>query len=319
MSNLDLTSKTKKYRVQLRELYNRYGSNDFDTYQKKYYELKKNYSITDRWGAYTLFIDDCLELSEFDLAIKEWNSLMEEEWEGWNRKWSYHEFHIPYLLKFEFLTKQSVVTGKNVFRMSGWKNLTKFGIEKTEEIMSSIDDLILKKGSFFNLIWSEYNFDINYTNSNQLKREVGMTSSVFYKNCFEKAEELGRKGENYFRKNSGLPKIGEGWISETNLYYEIKEAFSCEVFQHGKPKWLGRQHFDIWIPSLKLAIEYQGLQHDEPVEFFGGEKSFRENQKRDLRKKMLCAENNVTLIEVRKNYQINDVIKKINYHDKRKY
>ena len=169
--NLDCTKKTQKYRVELKELYNKYGSDDFDTYQKKYHELKKEYSTLDRWGAYTLFIDHCLELNQFNLAIKEWNSLMEEEWEGFNRNWTYHYFHIPYLIKFEFLTKRSVVTGQNVFRMSGWKKLTKFGLEKTEEIKSSIDDLILKKGSFFNLIWSEYNFNLDYTNSKQFKKK----------------------------------------------------------------------------------------------------------------------------------------------------
>lgn len=303
--------KSEKYKFLLKDLYKNYGLNDFDTYQKKYFQLKNEYSIQNRWDSYTLFIDHCLELNQLDVAIKEWNLLMEEEWEGWNMRWSYHCFHVPYLLKFEFMTKRSVVTGQNVYRMSGWKNLTKFGVENIEEIKSSIDKLIIKQGSFFNLIWSEYNFDINYVNSTQLKKDVGMNSNSLCQMCNEVAEELGRKGENYFRKNSGLPKIGEGWVSETDLFYKIKESLSCEVIQHGKPKWLGRQHFDIWIPSLNVAIEYQGLQHDKPVKFFGGEKAFKDNQRRDLRKKKLCVENCVTLIEVRKDYDINDVLNKI--------
>ena len=299
------------FRNKLNDFFVKYGSNDFDLFFKKYLELKLDYSIKDRWRDYTLIIDYCLELEQFSYAISEWNSLTEEEWEGWNTKWSYHEFHLPYLLKFEFLTKKAVVTGHNVFRMSGWKNLTKFGIGKADLIKESIDELIKEKGSFFNFIWGDYNFEINYTNSKQLKRDAGMNLNIFYENCYNKAEDLARMGENYFRKNSGLPKIGEGWISETNLYYEIKEALTCEVIQHGKPKWLGRQHFDIWIPSLNVAIEYQGLQHDKPIDFFGGEKSFLDNQKRDLKKKKLCFENNVKLIEVRKNYKIAEIIQKI--------
>ena len=35
--------------------------------------------------------------------------------------------------------------------------------------------------------------------------------------------------ENEIRAMFGLPKIGEGWISETNLFYEIKTHFYNEI------------------------------------------------------------------------------------------
>lgn len=93
--------------------------------------------------------------------------------------------------------------------------------------------------------------------------------------------------ENALRQMFNLPKIGEGWISETNLYYEIKEHFESEiVVQHGKPKWLGKQHLDIWLPKRNIGIEYQGDQHYYPVEFFGGEASLIKNKERDNRKKV---------------------------------
>ena len=121
-----------------------------------------------------------------------------------------------------------------------------------------------------------------------------------------------RELENCMRIEKGLPKIGEGWISETTLFYEIKNQLpKLEVLHHGRPKWLGLQHFDIWIPSLNVAIEYQGAQHYKPVEFFGGEDAFRMNQKRDKRKKKLCEENKVILIEVREGYDIEEVIQRI--------
>ncbi len=105
--------------------------------------------------------------------------------------------------------------------------------------------------------------------------------------------------ENQIRTILGLPKIGEGWISETKLFYLAKEKFSSfRVIQHGKPKWLGKQHLDIYIPELNLGIEYQGKQHLMPIEIFGGEIAFDQNVKRDLRKKQLCKENNCSLYEV---------------------
>ena len=99
------------------------------------------------------------------------------------------------------------------------------------------------------------------------------------------------------------------------MYYKIKNQFiELEVLQHGRPDWLGRQHVDIWFPDYKIGIEYQGQQHDRPIEFFGGEKSFEENKKRDERKRMLFKENNAFLIEVREGFDFEilcEEIKKI--------
>jgi hypothetical protein len=119
--------------------------------------------------------------------------------------------------------------------------------------------------------------------------------------------------QNDFRVSKGIPKIGEGWVSETELFYMIKDYYINEtVKQHGKPKWLGRQHVDIWIPKHKIGIEYQGLQHDKPIEFFGGEIAFKKNKERDERKRKLFKKNNSTLIEVRKNYNFESLVKEIN-------
>jgi len=57
-----------------------------------------------------------------------------------------------------------------------------------------------------------------------------------------------------------------------------------------------RLSLDMFVPSKKFAIEYQGRQHYEPIEFFGGEAAFIEQIKRDELKKQLCKENGVKLI-----------------------
>lgn len=108
-----------------------------------------------------------------------------------------------------------------------------------------------------------------------------------------------REIENIVREEKSIPKIGEGWISETLLYYQIKEAFPNHlVIHHGSPSWLGAQHLDIYFPKLKIGVEYQGKQHSEPVNFFGGEKAYIKNQERDQRKIRLCKKNGVKLLFV---------------------
>lgn len=56
--------------------------------------------------------------------------------------------------------------------------------------------------------------------------------------------------------------------------------------------------FDFYIPYLNLCIELDGLQHFKPIEFFGGEKSFRETQIRDQIKNTYCAEHNIHLLRI---------------------
>ena len=51
------------------------------------------------------------------------------------------------------------------------------------------------------------------------------------------------------------------------------------------------------VPSLKTAIEYQGIQHYLPVGFFGGEEALSTRQELDDMKRKLCEETNVRLIE----------------------
>lgn len=90
------------------------------------------------------------------------------------------------------------------------------------------------------------------------------------------------------------------WISENLLFNLIKEHFKgLEVLQHDEPAWLSPQHLDIHIPQLRLAVEYMGLQHYEPVDLFGGEAAFVQNTERDARKLAKCKAAGVELIYVR--------------------
>ena len=100
---------------------------------------------------------------------------------------------------------------------------------------------------------------------------------------------LARKAENMVREDAGLPRVGEGWLSETRLFYELRDAFPEQtVEQHASPEWLGRQHLDVYLPEIAVGVEFQGAQHDGPVDFFGGPEAYEAVQKRDARKLRLC-------------------------------
>jgi hypothetical protein len=121
-----------------------------------------------------------------------------------------------------------------------------------------------------------------------------------------------RDAENTWREESEIPRVGEGWVAETRLYHEIRTEFAnTSVHHHYSPEWLGRQHLDIAIPDMKIAIEYQGLQHDQPVAFFGGEEAFKRTLERDRRKQNLCRRHGWRLLYVREGYSLSQLLSSI--------
>ena len=86
------------------------------------------------------------------------------------------------------------------------------------------------------------------------------------------------------------------WKQELSLFYAVQKLYPDTLYQH-RPQWLGRQSLDLYIPSIRTAIEYQGVQHYLPVPFFGGEDALSRRQELDLQKRKLCEENSVRFIE----------------------
>jgi hypothetical protein len=115
--------------------------------------------------------------------------------------------------------------------------------------------------------------------------------------------ELGlsaRDAENRVREALGIARIGEGWISETQLYHLVVHLFTGHsVTREASPEWLGRQRLDIYVSELGLAIEYQGQQHFSAVDLFGGDEALARTRDRDRRKRDLCEKNGVTLVYFR--------------------
>ena len=94
-------------------------------------------------------------------------------------------------------------------------------------------------------------------------------------------------------ENNGV-KISR-WVNETAMFALIHKHYADAIYQY-RTQWLGKQSLDVYVPSLKVAFEYQGLQHFKPIDHFGGEAKFKELQERDARKLQLCKKNKVKVI-----------------------
>lgn len=103
---------------------------------------------------------------------------------------------------------------------------------------------------------------------------------------------------NYFLYTDGRTK----WKSEFLVYQIVKKIYPVQTIYQYRPLFLkyekGQLSYDIFISGLNIAIEYQGKQHFEPVDFFGGKEAFEDNKRRDEIKLDLSKKNGIKLIYV---------------------
>lgn len=84
----------------------------------------------------------------------------------------------------------------------------------------------------------------------------------------------------------------------------LLEKMTGAPFPKMRPRWLkndrGRQmELDGYAEQLGLAFEYQGVQHYKPIPFLEANgHRFRQRQQDDRRKRQLCQQNGVTLLEI---------------------
>lgn len=199
-------------------------------------------------------------------------------------------------------------------------NLTEKNFEELKEYYTSEADYQMWYKDYIKTQKSKYPYPKQY--HHYLFAGAPLTTPFFKRETIpyivsvalhNKFKAIIRESENTVRSEKNLPLVGEGWISETELFYKIHNEFQNEkVVHHGKPLWLKRQHLDIYFPYKNIGVEYQGVQHQKPVDFFGGEESFKKQQRLDKKKQKLCEDNGCVLIYVFENYDFKDVISQIN-------
>lgn len=118
---------------------------------------------------------------------------------------------------------------------------------------------------------------------------------LYYKVC-QNRDEYSKKYNGILLQLAERGLISKKWRNEFGLYLIAKSYYSDAIYQY-HDKFLDKQSLDIFIPSIELGLEYQGIQHYEPVEFFGGDEGFEERKKLDSLKREKCIEKGILLIE----------------------
>jgi len=102
-------------------------------------------------------------------------------------------------------------------------------------------------------------------------------------------------------KGQGCPECKQNSKGEEYIknYLERNEIKYIRQKSFDDCKYINRLNFDFYLPDMNTCLEFDGLQHFEPVKEFGGEKEFDLILKRDECKNKWCIENKVNLIRIR--------------------
>lgn len=83
------------------------------------------------------------------------------------------------------------------------------------------------------------------------------------------------------------------YIERKSIMYEYQKKYEDLLGING-----GLLSYDFYLPNNNLFIEFQGKQHCEPIDFFGGQEYFKTQQKHDKRKRKYAKDHNIKLLEI---------------------
>lgn len=105
---------------------------------------------------------------------------------------------------------------------------------------------------------------------------------------------------NHHSRGTGCTKCRESKGEEKiRIFLENNSIINKQekIFEGSKT---GKSYprFDFYLPNQNICIEFDGRQHYEPIEQWGGIKEFKKVKKRDENKNVFCTENNIKLIRI---------------------
>lgn len=136
------------------------------------------------------------------------------------------------------------------------------------------------------------------TVSRNYKEEIVVNSDV-YQNFLEAKKNLNLWIAEIYKQAYEQYKSARSycmWKSEYRLFKFVNLLYPDAIYQY-RPNWLAGQSLDIFIPQENCAIEYQGRQHYQALDYFGGESGYAYRHEMDCIKKERCEQNGILLLE----------------------
>lgn len=173
-----------------------------------------------------------------------------------------------------------------------------------------VERVIKKKTteSFINEAEQIHDFKFDYSKVNYVNSQTKVIIICPLHGEFNQipSSHLQGTGCTFCTESSGEKEIAK-FLKKNNINYSREHRFNRCV---GKKRKLP---FDFYIPSMRTCIEFDGIQHYQPVEYFGGLSAYESLKTNDKIKSDYCEENFINLIRIK--YTDIDNIDKILYEN----
>jgi len=141
-------------------------------------------------------------------------------------------------------------------------------------------------------------------------------SKVQYLHSMEKIEIICPKHGSFWQTpnthsnmNCECPKCAQE-NSESKGERKVREFLEENNIKYSQEvKLFDNYRFDFYLEDLNTVIEYDGKQHFEPVDYFGGLEGFLKTQERDKIKTEYCLENNIRIIRIAYFEEVEEILK----------
>lgn len=94
--------------------------------------------------------------------------------------------------------------------------------------------------------------------------------------------------------SSSGERLIRAFLVNNNIEF-VQEFLVKNVYSSSDKKWF---RVDFFLPQHNIFIEFNGKQHYEPIDLWGGEKQFEIQKARDEAVRKYCIENGINLIEI---------------------
>ncbi len=224
--------------------------------------------------------------------IKNTEDFIEKAIKKWGYKYDYS------LVDYKGINKKVKIKYNNIiYEQKAGGHLYSNGSVENITIRKTTKEFILES----NIVHDDkYNYDKSIYVNNITK--IIITCPIHGDFTQRPSAHLSGAGCNNCKESRG-EKIISKYLNKKNiLYYRQYKFPNCENIR--------KLPFDFYIPSIRTAIEFDGEQHFQPMEFFGGLKAYEKLKINDKIKDDYCENNYINLIRIKYdqiNY-INDIL-----------
>ena len=148
---------------------------------------------------------------------------------------------------------------------------------------------------------NKYNYSlVNYVNSHSKVKIICPIHGIFEQKAYSHSQGIGCPSCKESKGEKEIRKI----LNENKISYESQKSFK-------KCKHKNILKFDFYLSDFNICIEFDGEQHFNCYDYFGGIEGFEICKIRDEIKTKFCLDNNITLCRIRYDENINDKMNEI--------